>query len=251
MDITKEPLGVVIVGAGGTGGYLAEQVARLMRGMRMRDDGDGDIRLTLVDGDVVEEANLVRQNFEEDDLGTNKARALADVLGPLAGGDVTAVTSYIGGVDDLYAAAPGNGPVVVIGCVDNNATRVIIESFVASRPRTVGIDSGNTETDGQIIVWGDPDMLGYTGLHDLNSGLKPPRAPSEVFGALDTTGAEALPDDQSCELHALHAPQEMGVNMLAANGCFLILSDLVAGRALQGYMWRFDAVGPSLIRVDQ
>lgn len=46
---------IVIVGVGGTGGFVAESMCRLMIGSRST--------ITLVDPDRVEPHNLLRQNF--------------------------------------------------------------------------------------------------------------------------------------------------------------------------------------------
>ena len=55
--------GVVVVGCGGTGGFVAEGLCRLL---------PRDYTLVLIDGDLVEPANLQRQNFYTEDLaGTN------------------------------------------------------------------------------------------------------------------------------------------------------------------------------------
>jgi len=64
---------VTIVGLGGTGAYLAEDLARLLSvhfGWR--------VRLTLVDHDVVEEHNEQRQAFSKPDRGRHKAQVVSE-----------------------------------------------------------------------------------------------------------------------------------------------------------------------------
>src|SRR5215813_6128828 len=66
---------VTIVGLGGTGALLAEDLARLLGvhfGWRLR--------LTLVDHDVVEEHNEQRQDFNKGDRGRHKAQVVAERL---------------------------------------------------------------------------------------------------------------------------------------------------------------------------
>ena len=60
----------VMLGAGGTGGHIAPHLYRLLYAL------DRPVRFIICDGDVVEEKNLVRQNFIPADLGENKARVL-------------------------------------------------------------------------------------------------------------------------------------------------------------------------------
>ena len=62
----------MLVGCGGTGGYLAEALCRLLIGRRSR--------LFLVDLDRVEEHNVARQAFDTADAGRFKAQVLAERL---------------------------------------------------------------------------------------------------------------------------------------------------------------------------
>src|SRR5690242_10022390 len=66
---------VTIVGLGGTGAFLAEDLARLFSvhfGWR--------VRITLVDHDVVEEHNEQRQAFSKRDRGRLKAQVVGERL---------------------------------------------------------------------------------------------------------------------------------------------------------------------------
>ena len=66
------PVKVIIIGAGGTGGYVIPHLYRIgfAAGRPMR--------IIVCDGDVVESKNLIRQNFVEQDIGRNKAQVLAE-----------------------------------------------------------------------------------------------------------------------------------------------------------------------------
>src|SRR4051812_8233322 len=63
---------IVLVGCGGTGGFLAEALCRLLIGRRSR--------LHLVDPDRVEPHNVARQAFDRRDVGSFKAEVLAERL---------------------------------------------------------------------------------------------------------------------------------------------------------------------------
>lgn len=239
-----KPFHILLVGAGGTGGYLAESVGRLLYADAHADlavDELHRLKFTIVDGDEVEPVNLLRQNFIEDDLGMNKAKALAEGLKAMFGADVAHSGAYIASPDDLRALVGQTENVVVVGAVDNNATRSIIERFVASRPHTVGIDSGNSVTDGQVVVYGDEKLLGVDRMKALDPKAKGPQVPSALFPELtDFTGPNALPQDQSCELHAVHAPQHMATNMVAANVVLMLLNKVLHSSLFPTYVWRFD-----------
>jgi len=63
--------GIVVVGCGGTGGFVAEGLCRLL---------PKEETLLLVDHDRVEPHNLRRQNFFDGDVGKFKSQALAERL---------------------------------------------------------------------------------------------------------------------------------------------------------------------------
>ncbi|MGH7862939.1 MAG: ThiF family adenylyltransferase, partial [Candidatus Dormibacteraceae bacterium] len=66
---TERDVTIVVVGCGGTGGFLAEATSRLLLGTRSP--------LALVDPDRVEPHNVARQAFEKHDVGRFKAEVLA------------------------------------------------------------------------------------------------------------------------------------------------------------------------------
>ena len=57
---------IIIVGAGGTGGWLASFLHRIK----------DDHVVTIIDADIVEEKNLIRQNFNFNDINKNKAEVI-------------------------------------------------------------------------------------------------------------------------------------------------------------------------------
>ena len=86
MKFSKtRPVRIVMLGAGGTGGHIAPHLYRLLYAL------DRPVRFIICDGDVVEEKNLVRQNFIPADLGENKAQVLAERYSKVFG----LVTEYI------------------------------------------------------------------------------------------------------------------------------------------------------------
>ena len=63
MQINLHPtVSIVLVGCGGTGGYLVPKLARLLMTLKQF-KRETNFFLTVVDPDTVEEANLYRQNF--------------------------------------------------------------------------------------------------------------------------------------------------------------------------------------------
>ena len=125
---------VVVVGTGGTGGYVAEYLCRLVY---------HKTDIILVDMDWVEEANLVRQNFFPDEIGMFKSEALAKRLSTKYNRPVSYSTRPIEATE-----MPIKG--LIIGCVDNGPAR----AEIAKKEETAywWVDVGNGENYGQILI---------------------------------------------------------------------------------------------------
>ena len=104
---------VALVGCGGTGGFLAEAVCRLLLGRAAQ--------LYLIDPDRVESHNVARQAFDRGDVGRFKAQVLAERLARRFGREVGySVLPYDA---ELHAevfgeARPVSTMVVVTGFLD-------------------------------------------------------------------------------------------------------------------------------------
>jgi tRNA A37 threonylcarbamoyladenosine dehydratase len=80
---------VVVVGLGGTGSWLAPHAARVAKTLL---DRGKKVRLFFIDHDIVEAANVERQNFCQAEVGYHKARVLALRYGLAWGLDITVFT---------------------------------------------------------------------------------------------------------------------------------------------------------------
>jgi hypothetical protein len=130
---------VMIVGCGGTGGFVAEGLCRLL---------PVNVPLVLVDPDRVEERNLRRQNFFTEELGKLKSEALAQRLSQKYH---RAIAYSILPV----SLTPLGFNSLVIGCVDNGpARRDIAARFTATYGNAPAwwVDAGNGENFGQILI---------------------------------------------------------------------------------------------------
>ena len=130
---------VAIVGCGGTGGFVAEGLCRIL---------PSNIPLVLVDPDRVEERNLLRQNFFREDLGKLKSEALAERLSRKYDRAIAYSTLPV-------SLTPLGFNTLVIGCVDNGlARRDIANKFRDTYGNAPAwwIDSGNGENFGQVLI---------------------------------------------------------------------------------------------------
>ena len=89
------PVKIVMLGAGGTGGHIAPHLYRLLHAL------DRPVKVIIADGDIVEEKNLVRQNFIAADLGRNKAQVLAERYASAFGMEAQYIPEFIESEEQL------------------------------------------------------------------------------------------------------------------------------------------------------
>ena len=90
------PVKVIIIGAGGTGGYVIPHLYRI--GFV----AERSMRILVCDGDVVEEKNLIRQNFVEQDVGRNKAQVLAERYSAAFGIECEYIPRFVESEEELF-----------------------------------------------------------------------------------------------------------------------------------------------------
>jgi hypothetical protein len=119
-----------------------------------------DYIVTLIDGDVVESANLQRQNFYAEDLGRYKSQALAERLARQFQRPISYGLEYFSsGLE--FRKTPMAGSNLVIGCVDNALARAAIAHVVRDMRQGWWIDAGNAENWGQVLIGNaDIDQIG-------------------------------------------------------------------------------------------
>ena len=152
------PVKVVMLGAGGTGGYVAPYLFRLLHML------DRPARFIICDGDLVEAKNLDRQNFVEADLGENKARVLSERYSAVLGMETEYVPNFIETLSELMTLIePGEWEtdgyprrkvremVLLLGCVDNNRTRQLCHEAFKKSLDLIYIDSVNGSYTGQVV----------------------------------------------------------------------------------------------------
>ena len=142
---TNQPLRVVVVGAGGTGGRLIPPLMQVLR--------RGDT-VAIVDGDHVEDRNLARQNFRSRDIGVNKA----EVMAARYRREGIAVEAYASMLTEtnashILAGTDRNvGGRIVLGCVDNWRARRLMDTLTRSAGNRLWIDGGNERRGGQVLL---------------------------------------------------------------------------------------------------
>lgn len=139
---------VYLIGVGGTGGYLAQGLAKLCAGYQL------PLNVVLVDPDTIEEKNIFRQNFHAYEIGQAKAEALALRLNQQYG---LSWGHHVGdGVE--FATNPQYGrsysrnlrKTLMITCVDKPEVRRDLGKAIGNN--TLWLDTGNELDFGQTVI---------------------------------------------------------------------------------------------------
>jgi len=164
-DFTNRHYSVNVVGCGGTGGFVAEALCRLL---------PDEASLVLIDHDRVEERNLTRQCFLTEDLGRFKSETLAHRLARSFDRPIGYSTFPVA-MTELFL------PGLVIGCVDNGlARRDIARKLKESLNHGYSpslrwwVDAGNGDNYGQVLI-GNTDVASDCWIkEDIYQGLPLP-----------------------------------------------------------------------------
>lgn len=208
---------IVIIGAGGTGAYMAQHLGRVAR--VLNESGKG-VHLTIVDPDRVEERNIGRQLFCDAEVGQPKAEAIARRYGHAWGVNST---SFVGEYDDSLVL--GADLTLLVGCVDNAAARGKIAETLThnegrERANVWWLDSGNLRDTGRILLGSAYDVESLRGAFTDDRACVALPSPALQFPDLLVPRDEELPDRaMSC------------AEMLAANLQSLQINARIAAEA--------------------
>jgi hypothetical protein len=243
---------IVQVGAGGNGGYLVQRLAKLLASLLLNSIHT-TFTYTVVDMDKVEEKNLQRQPFLPQDLGKNKAKVLAGRYGKAYQFPIFYREEYVESVEELHHCFPSNQDAYVlnknrtlfrllIGCVDNNASRKVMHKYFLQDPALIYIDCG---VDGVLLKGKEEEKRksGYSGhcvcgIHYNDLMLAPVAG---VYKDILKDKKSKLPS-KSCGENIVSAPQRMQTNEMAALMVMGYLTQILAERRLYHHSTNFNAL---------
>ena len=214
---TVTPVKIIMLGAGGTGSYIAMHLYRLLYCLDRR------VRIIIADGDSVEKKNLVRQHFTAADLGQNKAKVLAERYASAFSMQAEYIPDFIEDKARLREfVTPDNVPtdkkdgkayanrgsyfnetVILIGAVDNNKSRRLCNEVFYESDDLIYIDAGNGEFSGQVVC----------GIRRKGKTMYKPVGYVYPDILEDT---DKFPTELSCAEASVSAPQTITANMTAA-----------------------------------
>lgn len=206
----KETYTLILVGCGGTGGYIAEAIARFA--WEHKQTGK-TVDIIFIDPDTVEEKNIGRQRFAPAELGLNKAVCLANRYNLAFGLNITAVQRPFCAdtLEDLGLRYPTNNT-LLIGAVDNALARQEMANAVAAQNgRLWCLDAGNALHNGNVYI-GNVTKLNQLTFNDemlLLNGLPSPYVQNPALLQPETPQQE---ESGSCAEHIQRREQSMVVN---------------------------------------
>ena len=224
--LRENKLKIIIAGCGGTGGFAAESVCRLLTG---RED-----EILLVDPDTVEPHNLLRQNFYRRDVGRNKAQALAERLAVNYDRRIGYARREFKRTDPegLNAAVyhrEGASAAILIGCVDTaEGRREMHQAVIKANGNLWAMDAGNGEHWGQVLA-GNAHRLEdeIDNFHDGHVHKVPAPALQRPDLLQDSPPEEPRLDcAQAIDLTG----QDPNINRFMADLVTLVLKDLMTGQ---------------------
>lgn len=236
IDTKRKSWDVVLVGAGGTGSRVVDMFTQLMYSL----EGQKDILFTIYEGDLVESKNVLRQKFTEADVTYNKGDVLVNRYGNVYGISerLGSVPNYAEDPDSLVEVLKsGDGFPILVGAVDNNASRQVMHQAFMIMDNLFYIDAGNgVVTDdpedngkwtGQVVV--GLKMNGKVILHPV----------AELYPDVLADTNTKLPS-QSCGDTVVSEPQLMATNAMSAMIVFAYLNNIIAQGRLNTHATTFN-----------
>ncbi len=211
---------VVVVGAGGTGSYFLKEFSRYLCG---NDDALSHIHsLVILDGDIVEEKNLSRQAFIEEDIGQSKAGVMASILNESFSLNWQGYDKYLLHASELTELTDQTNCIpVIVGCVDNHACRMVCEEFFTNSQECIYFDSANEFSSGEVVF-------------AVKAGKKASPLRSDLFPEIKKGDLRNVEEMSCTELNAV-APQHIAANMEAGLHLLSAMTTLLEeGTAIAG-----------------
>lgn len=224
---------VLIVGCGGTGSQLIPFLMQLYNNCKNIKE------VILVDGDIYEPHNQANQKCISTDMTINKAKVLANrynlVFPEL---NVSYIDEYITD-DKILKKLSYDNELIIVGCVDNIASRKIIDNFFQSYSGykdLIYIDSGNGTDDrkGQVIT--GCKIRGKKVLNSVGDII------SEIHSNVDDINTVG-----TCMRISKDNPQNIATNVLAATTIFTLLTNIFTFNKIEANLIYFNADTHSMI----
>lgn len=255
----------LIIGVGGTGSYFIKNLVHYLNSTTTATNK----HILVIDGDVIEAKNLLRQGFYRNELGQPKATSISDRLQPILADHVTleADLQFLATAQQIVTLMTegiyaDSDSYTIVSCVDNNMARLRMLIGMYMLHEVTGkevrfLDSGNTEWTGQSLVSVLKARSKKTYLHGLYKSLitSVESLQSYEMKANDITNIlynQFTPNDNwianltkgehelSCDDVTVSNPQNVATNMSASN-VLLMMYDRIFRNIHNGGEYTFNA----------
>ena len=248
-----------LVGAGGTGSFMAINLARLAFELK----GLGKAAsITIVDPDRVEADNIPRSNFCFAEIGLNKAETLAGRVSRAWGIEVGFVKEGFRPAllqtkndDWTVRSSTSQNLTILIGCVDNHPARREMhealkyhneQRYGSSDARLWWVDGGNGRDTGQVLIGNrlnEKEICESARTSPILSLLPAPslQHPDLLLEAKKKTQSNrATHDRMTCAERIRLGEQSLNVNQRVAVEMSEILSEFLLTQTLKRFATYFD-----------
>jgi PRTRC genetic system ThiF family protein len=250
-----------LVGAGGTGSFMAMNLARLAYELK----GLGKAAsIRLVDPDRVEANNIPRSNFCFAEIGRNKAETLAGRIARAWGIEVGFVKEGFHPAllqqtkTDEWSGQTSNSNkvTILVGCVDNHLARRELQEALkthneqkygnSSHPRLWWIDGGNGRDTGQVLIGNrinEKEICESAAMSPILSLLPAPSLQHpDLLRESENRNAirRAAKDPVNCAERIRLGEQSLNINQRVAVEMSEMLSELFLTQTLKRFATYFD-----------
>lgn len=237
---------IIIVGTGGTGGYLIRDLARFIYALKEKGD-TRPLSISLVDGDIVEEKNVLRQNFTRRDIGKPKAEVLARRYSNAFGLEIEAITEMLNSSNVqgfMNNSRIGGGYIynIIVGCVDNHKARRSIANHVRHSNNIYWVDSGNETKSGQVVLGFGQKQWSYN-KPERNTDHWMPNVTHLYPEILDSSMDEVEATKVSCAERSMVDTQNIFINMTAAGHVLNFIRQIVMKESITVNCIEFNTKG--------
>lgn len=226
---------ILIIGCGGTGSALIKELARFLSGHTRH---DYNLKVTLIDGDIVEKKNLDRQAYTINDINHNKAEAMAIAVNEVFGVDFYYYPYYITRIEQMQDLLKDKEGSIIIGCVDNHHCRQVLHQTFEEEDSLIYIDAANEYQTGEVVV----------AIKTKGMIISPDRA--AYFPEILDKKQKSV-EELSCEEMNQSSPQHVVTNVLAANICLAQLLNILNGDLTNGGIYYFDAFKSNIYKEEK
>lgn len=219
----SHPLTVAVVGCGGTGSLVVPRLARL--DYVLKELGMPGLYVTVYDGDIVEQNNVGRQNFNKNDIGEFKASNIVQKINMCYGLDWEAKNKY---VDSVPSAN------IIISCIDKVDLRKFFHKVFNSSFTNKHIDynkvfywldCGNGKDFGQVVL-ATTQNIEQPKKSIYNCATKLPSV-VDIYGDLSEHDIEEVQGIEGCSMADSLAKQDVFINDEIAIQAVKIVQQLV------------------------